>query len=50
MLGPTCVEIQSVEILTVFDGLCCVGFINPTGVVAGVCCTEPGLKEALYIL
>jgi hypothetical protein len=24
------------EILTIFSGLCCVGFINPVGDVAGV--------------
>jgi hypothetical protein len=28
------VEIQGVEMLTVFDGLCYVGFKNPVGVVA----------------
>jgi hypothetical protein len=35
-LGSTCVEIQGVNMLTLFDGLCCVGFLNPIGVVAGV--------------
>jgi hypothetical protein len=30
------VEIQGVEVLTVIGDLCCVGHMNPTGVVAGV--------------
>jgi hypothetical protein len=34
--GPTCVEIQSVEMSAIIGGLCCVDFINPIGVVAGV--------------
>jgi hypothetical protein len=29
-------DIQGVEMLTLIGGLCCVGFINPIGVVAGV--------------
>jgi hypothetical protein len=31
-----CVEIQGVKMLTLFSGLCCVGFKKPVGVVAGV--------------
>jgi hypothetical protein len=30
------VKIQGVEILTLFGGLCCVGFTNTIGIVAGV--------------
>jgi hypothetical protein len=30
------VEIEGVEILTIVDDVCCVGFINLIGVVAGV--------------
>jgi hypothetical protein len=30
------VEIEGVEMLTLFSGLYCGGFINPVGVVAGV--------------
>jgi hypothetical protein len=29
-------HIRSAKMLTLIDGLCCVGIINPTGVVAGV--------------
>jgi hypothetical protein len=36
MLGPTCVEIQGAEMLTLIGRLCCVGFINLNCVVAGV--------------
>jgi hypothetical protein len=30
------VKIQGVEMLTLIGGLCCVGFVSPVGVVAGV--------------
>jgi hypothetical protein len=36
MLGPTCVEIQDVKMLTFSGGFCCVGFINPVVVVVVV--------------
>jgi hypothetical protein len=29
-------EIQGVEMLTLMGGLCCIGFVNPIGVAAGV--------------
>jgi hypothetical protein len=32
-LGPTCVEMKGVKILTPTGSLCCVGFINPVVVV-----------------
>jgi hypothetical protein len=35
-IGPMYVETQDVEMLTFIGGLCCVGFINPVGVTAGV--------------
>jgi hypothetical protein len=35
-LGPTLLVIEGVEMLTLIGGLCCVGFINPVGVDAGV--------------
>jgi hypothetical protein len=35
-LGPTNVEIQGVKMLTRLGGMCCDGFINLAGVVAGV--------------
>jgi hypothetical protein len=36
LLGPTIVEIQGVEMLALVGGLCCVGFIKPSCVIAGV--------------
>jgi hypothetical protein len=35
-LGPTIVQIQGVQMLTLIGGLFCVGFINLVGVVAGL--------------
>jgi hypothetical protein len=45
-LGTTCAEIQSVEMLTLIGGLCCVGFINPIGVVLLV----SGNRDKLFLL
>jgi hypothetical protein len=36
-LVPTCVAIHGVKMLTLFGGLCSVGFIKPMGVVADLC-------------
>jgi hypothetical protein len=35
-LGPICEEIQDVKMLTLSGVVCCVSFINATGVGAGV--------------
>jgi hypothetical protein len=35
-VSHTRAEIQDVEMLTLIGNLCCVGFIDPTGVVNGV--------------
>jgi hypothetical protein len=41
-----CVETQVVKISTLFGGLCCVGSINPIGVVAGVGIQRLALSNA----
>jgi hypothetical protein len=42
------VEIQGVEMLPLLAGLCCVGFINPTGIGASETDTESSLPNVVF--
>jgi hypothetical protein len=49
-IGPICLQIKGVKMLTLVVGSLCVGFLNPIGLVAGVHPNARGYNWATLFL